>query len=82
MKYSVFKDQDLIFSPAKVDVNFWKQLVAIYFYLANPEELKVLYEEDQKQYYEFIEPFSRFIVATEEELREKGYIVEKEQGTN
>jgi hypothetical protein len=80
MKFSAFKDQDLIFSPAKVDVTFWQQLVSIYFYLANPDELKQLHEEDQKKYYEFIEPFSRFIVATEDELREKGYIVDKEMG--
>jgi hypothetical protein len=78
MKVNAFKEPDMIFSPAKVDVAFWSSLVNIYFYLANPEELVKMKNEDSKIYYEFIEPFSRFISATETELKELGHIEEKE----
>jgi hypothetical protein len=78
MKVNAFKDKDMIFTPCKMDGHFWQSLVSIYFYLANPDELVNLRNEDQKSYYEFVEPFGRFISATEEELKELGHIEEKE----
>lgn len=72
--------EDLLFTPAQCDGWFWTRMSSLLMWLANPEELAKIYRENPKEYFELIEPFQRFISATENELKEKGLLTEKEIG--
>lgn len=67
---------DLVFSPCKVDGNFWTNFHVLLSLLGNPEELVRLKNESLDEYNQVIEPFVRFITATEAELHARGHISE------
>lgn len=67
---------DLIFSPCKVDGEFWSQFHTLISYLGTPEELVKLKEQSPNDYYLVIEPLIRFVRVTEEELGDKGLLKE------
>ncbi len=71
---------ELMFSPAVCQGAFWGQMTSLLVYLAAPNELVKIYEESPEEYFKIIEPFQRFISVTENELKEKGLLNEKELG--
>lgn len=78
MKNIYVVPDDLLFSPAVCSGDFWSQMSSLLLYLAAPNELVKIYEESPEDYFKLIEPFQRFISVTENELKEKGLLVEKE----
>lgn len=67
---------ELIFSPCKVDGNYWKDFHILISYLGNPEELVKLKNENYDQYAYIVDTLVTFVKETEKELFEKGYITE------
>jgi hypothetical protein len=74
MNVKNFKNNNLIFTPCQVDVNFWKSLVNTYLHIVNIEELYVIYQNSPEDFFAIIEPLGRFIAATEEDLNTQGYL--------
>ena len=77
MNVKVFKNQDLIFTPCKVDVEFWKEFVNIYFSVLDIETLYNIYKTNPEEFINKLEPLARFISTTEKDLLDMGYIEEQ-----
>ena len=69
---------DLVFSPCKVDGNFWHEFHVLLSYLGNPEELVKLKEENVEEYAKIIDCLVTFVRETEVELFNKGFLKEVE----
>jgi hypothetical protein len=63
---------DLIFSPCKVDGNFWKTFHVLLSYLGQPEELIKLKQDSPEKYEDIVSCLLLFISETEKELFDKG----------
>lgn len=64
----------LQFFPPAVDGYFWKQFSSLLPYLADPQELVKLFEEDFEAYKEVTTPYIKYVMATEKELLEKNLL--------
>jgi len=67
---------ELVFSPCKVDGNYWKDFHTLISFLGQPEELVKLKQENLEQYQYVIDTLITFVKETEKELFEKGHIKE------
>lgn len=71
---------ELVFSPCKVDGEFWSQFHTLISYLGDLESLIALRDNNPDQFVLVIEPFLRFVKVTEEELGERGLLKEVDLG--
>lgn len=67
---------DLVFSPCKVDGEFWSQFHTLISYLGNLDELSRIRDENPEEFALIIEPLILFVRTTEEELHSKGLLKE------
>lgn len=70
-------EKDFVFSPCKVDGEFWSQFHILISYLGRPEDLVALKSANPSEYASVVEPLLRFVTVTENELFERGYIKEQ-----
>lgn len=71
--------ENLVFSPCKVDGAFWSQFHTLISRLGDPQGLVDLSTNYPEQYKALIGPLIQFVSVTEQELHEKGYLVEIDQ---
>ena len=67
---------DLVFSPCKVDGEFWSQFHTLLSYLGRIEDLIELRDNNPEQFAAVIQPLVLFVETTEVELHQKGLLKE------
>ena len=65
---------DFVFSPCKVDGDFWSQFHTLLSYLGRLEDLIELRDNNPEAFKAVIEPLILFVKTTEEELHSRGFL--------